>query len=70
MRALPAKGRWIAVSGRLVYREWTAEDGSRRSKHSVIGRVRFGGRPADSEPAGKAPAEEAQGASDQDDLPF
>jgi single-strand DNA-binding protein len=40
-----AKGRAIAVTGRLVYREWEADDGTRRSKHHVIGRVRFGGRP-------------------------
>ena len=40
-----AKGRQIAVTGRLIYREWQAPDGSRRSKHAVIGRVRFGGRP-------------------------
>lgn len=38
------KGRSVAVTGRLVYREWQAEDGSKRSKHQVIGRVRFGGR--------------------------
>jgi hypothetical protein len=29
----------------MVYREWEAEDGTRRSKHHVIGRVGFGGRP-------------------------
>jgi single-strand DNA-binding protein len=38
------KGRAIAVTGRLIYREWEADDGTRRSKHAVIGRVRFGGR--------------------------
>jgi single-strand DNA-binding protein len=42
-----AKGRAIAVTGRLVYREWEADDGSKRSMHQVIGRVRFGGRPDD-----------------------
>jgi len=40
-----AKGRAIAVTGRLIYREWEADDGTKRSKHQVIGRVRFGGRP-------------------------
>jgi single-strand DNA-binding protein len=40
-----AKGRAIAVTGRLVYREWKSEDGTTRSKHSVAGQVRFGGRP-------------------------
>ncbi len=39
------KGRAVAVTGRLVYREWQAQDGSKRSRHHVIGRVRFGGRP-------------------------
>lgn len=40
-----AKGRQIAVTGRLIYREWEADDSTRRSKHAVIGRVQFGGRP-------------------------
>jgi single-strand DNA-binding protein len=40
-----AKGRQIAVTGRLIYREWEADDGTRRSKHAVIGRVQFGARP-------------------------
>jgi single-strand DNA-binding protein len=53
-----AKGRAIAVTGRLVYREWEAQDGSKRSKHSVIGRVRFGGRPD-----GDGPSEGEEGAS-------
>jgi single-strand DNA-binding protein len=40
-----AKGRAIAVTGRLIYREWLADDGTRRSKHQVVGRVQFGGKP-------------------------
>jgi single-strand DNA-binding protein len=40
-----AKGRAVAVTGRLVYREWEADDGSRRSRHHIIGRVQFGRRP-------------------------
>ena len=36
-----AKGRQAAVSGRLMFREWTARDGSKRSAHSVRGRVEF-----------------------------
>ena len=31
-----AKGRRVAVSGRLEYREWEAKDGSPHSKHEVI----------------------------------
>ncbi len=38
-----AKGRAIAVTGRLAYREWEADDGTRHSKHYVLGRVQFGG---------------------------
>jgi single-stranded DNA-binding protein len=41
------KGRAIAVTGRLIYREWIADDGTRRSKHAVVGRIQFGGRPDD-----------------------
>ena len=43
------KGRAIAVTGRLVYQAWQAKDGSKRSKHQVIGRVHFGGRPESEE---------------------
>jgi single-stranded DNA-binding protein len=42
-----AKGRQVAVTGRLTYREWEAKDGSKRSKHQVIGQVHFGGKPTD-----------------------
>jgi single-strand DNA-binding protein len=37
-----SKGRQVAVTGRLVYAQWLAKDGGKRSKHSVIGRVSFG----------------------------
>jgi single-strand DNA-binding protein len=39
-----AKGRAVAVTGRLVYKEWS-KDGSKRSKYQVVGRVSFGGKP-------------------------
>jgi len=40
-----AKGRQVAVAGRLVFREWTGRDGRKRSAHSVQGSVDFlGGR--------------------------
>ncbi len=45
-----AKGRQVGVIGRLVYREWE-KDGAKRSKHSVVGRVAFGGK-SDDVPAG------------------
>jgi single-strand DNA-binding protein len=48
-----SKGRAVAVTGRLVYREWD-DNGTRRSRHHVVGRIQFGGRPngdhADSSP--------------------
>ena len=44
-----AKGRAIAVTGRLVYREWD-DNGTRRSRHHIIGRVQFGGKPNGDEP--------------------
>ena len=46
------KGRQVAVSGRLVFRQWEAEDGSRRSRHSVVGRVEFLDGKRESEPVG------------------
>jgi single-strand DNA-binding protein len=41
------RGSAVGVTGRLIYSEWQAEDGSKRSKHQVVGRVQFGGKPAD-----------------------
>lgn len=64
-----AKGRQVAVSGRLVYREWEAEDGTRRSKHSVIGRVEFLGSKPESSANGTQPQPVAVGAADED-IPF
>ena len=43
-----AKGRLVAVSGRLDYSEWRAKDGSPRSKHEVVAdRVEFLDSPKD-----------------------
>jgi single-strand DNA-binding protein len=37
-----SKGRHVAISGRLRFREWAAKDGSKRSEHSVVAdRVQF-----------------------------
>jgi single-strand DNA-binding protein len=44
-----AKGRAVAVTGRLVYREWD-EHGTRRSRHHVVGRVQFGAKPSGEPP--------------------
>lgn len=43
------KGRQVGFNGKLAFREWTATDGSRRSRHSGVGRIEFLGIPADGE---------------------
>jgi single-strand DNA-binding protein len=54
-----AKGRQVAVSGRLVFREWTTKDGAKRSAHSVRGSVQFLGSKAPAgTPVNREPAEE------------
>lgn len=36
------KGRPVAISGRLRFREWDAKDGGKRSEHSIVAdRVQF-----------------------------
>ncbi len=45
LRQVPREGPCDRRHRPPVYREWEADDGSKRSKHQVIGRVRFGGRP-------------------------
>ncbi|MGZ6638741.1 MAG: single-stranded DNA-binding protein [Solirubrobacteraceae bacterium] len=55
-----AKGRAIAVTGRLIYREWVADDGTRRSKHAVVGHVQFGGRLDDAQPSDSGHADDDQ----------
>ena len=64
------KGREIAVSGRLSYSEWQAPDGAKRSKHEVIGRVRFlsGGRSdarSENGSRSEAPVEAGVGADEE-----
>ncbi|MGB0095529.1 MAG: single-stranded DNA-binding protein, partial [Solirubrobacteraceae bacterium] len=51
------KGRAVAVTGRLVYHEWD-DNGTRRSRHHIIGRVQFGGKPDE-------PAAETQDATEE-----
>ena len=60
------KGRRIGIDGRLVYREWKAEDGSPRSRHSVIGRVEF----LDSKSSSEEPEAVAAGNGVEEDIPF
>ncbi len=53
-----AKGRQVAVSGRLVFREWTGRDGSKRSAYSVRGKVDFLGPKSDASSGEMREAEE------------
>jgi single-strand DNA-binding protein len=63
-----AKGRQVAVAGRLSYSEWKAEDGSKRSKHEVIGRVKFlSGRNGSASKGAEAGAGET---APDEDIPF
>lgn len=51
------KGRQVAISGRLEYREWTGPDGTPHSVHEVIAeQVQFLGTPAavEADPEGDA----------------
>jgi len=42
-----SKGRKVGVSGRLAYSEWRDDQGHRRERYNVIGRVEFLDRPPD-----------------------
>src|ERR687885_3035656 len=56
------KGDPILVEGRLQYRTWEAQDGSKRSKVDVVAdNVQFLGRPGDSDDGGGAPAAGGRG---------
>jgi single-strand DNA-binding protein len=57
------KGRQVAVSGRLVFREWTGRDGSKRSAHSVRGSVEFLGSRGEGKGAVRCEPEEVVPAS-------
>ena len=74
-----AKGRPVAIDGRLEWREWEAQDGTKRQAVEVIAdTVQFlGGRDSGSGenqfvPAGAAAAADADfgGSSADDDIPF
>lgn len=63
-----AKGWLVAVYGRLVYREWSAADGAKRSAHSIVGNVEFLTAPRGN---GVAPVDPAPAAVAQsDEIPF
>jgi len=60
-----AKGRRVAVTGRLEYREWKGQDGSPHSKHEVIADGVEFMDPPKSATNGDAPAEPAYAAGEE-----
>src|SRR5262245_1733527 len=73
-----SKGRPVAIDGRLEWREWEAQDGSKRQAVEVVAEsVQFLGGRQDSEAAAYVPAGATAGAGDDfpnspadDDIPF
>jgi len=73
-----SKGRPVAIDGRLEWREWEAQDGSKRQAVEVVAEsVQFLGGRQDSEAAVYVPAGATAGGGDDfptspadDDIPF
>ena len=73
-----SKGRPVAIDGRLEWREWEAQDGSKRQAVEVVAEsVQFLGGRQDSEAAAYVPAGATAGGGDDfptspadDDIPF
>lgn len=60
------KGRFVIVAGRLDYREWESQDGSKRSKHELTATdIEFGPLPKTVDHREDTPAE-----AQTDDIPF
>jgi single-strand DNA-binding protein len=62
------QGRQVSFDGRLAYHQWTAEDGTARSKHSAIGHVGF--LAGQARPSEDVPADPDAGRPDDEDIPF
>ncbi len=72
-----ARGRAVAVDGRLDWREWEAQDGSKRQAVEIIAdTVQFlggrdgGGSEPQFVPAGAADTADFGGSASDDDIPF
>ena len=74
-----SKGRPVAVDGRLDWREWEAQDGSKRQAVEIIAdTVQFLGSRSDAEgggerqfvPAGATAEADMGGSATDDDIPF
>ena len=71
------KGRQLFVEGRLTFNQWTAQDGTKRSKHRVtVESFQFiGGSGGETAPAVEGAAQEPEapqpaGPAADDDIPF
>ena len=73
-----AKGDQVAVQGRLAWREWESQDGTKRQAHEIacqrvqmIGKPKAADRPWSSDPTfGAPPPAAAKPAAADDDIPF
>jgi|HubBroStandDraft_3_1064219.scaffolds.fasta_scaffold130669_3 single-strand DNA-binding protein len=70
-----AKGRPVAIDGRLEWREWEAQDGSKRQAIEIIAdTVQFLGNGKDKDRSESGPEQElagvAAGTDGDDDIPF
>jgi single-strand DNA-binding protein len=66
-----SQGWLVAVHGRLVFREWEATDGGKRSAHSVVGNVEFLAAPRrEAEPTGDRAGDGDRAAAEIADIGF
>ena len=66
------KGDPLFVEGRLTFDQWTAQDGTKRSKHKVaVQSFQFiGGRDTSNHQSAHTSATKSQGTTAEDDIPF
>ncbi len=68
-----SKGRLVFIEGRLTFDTWTAQDGTKRSRHRVtVENLQFmpGTGSANSEPQHSAPMDSNLNQQTDDDIPF
>jgi single-strand DNA-binding protein len=69
-----SKGRQLLVEGRLTFNSWTAQDGTKRSKHRVtVENFQFLGGPSEAGPPAKDHSQagpEVEAEPSADDIPF
>lgn len=72
--SLLTKGDQVGITGRLSWREWEQQDGTKRQAHEVIAdRVQLLGKPRgaqDAPPASTTAPAAAPAASNDEDIPF